>query len=118
MEHAKNQYASHSVILNTNEQELISNINLTFPDPGKFFDTEILSWLYRGQIRDKKSESYKGIRWTRYKGHAVYHSFLSSGIIPEDGNKLISNLIADLQMEWDRIFDTAEDRFNTSVSLK
>lgn len=117
MKDSVNRYASHSVILKANKQELISNINLTFPDPEKFFDTEKLTWLGRDQIQHKENESNKGISWTRCKGQALYHSILSSGKIPEDGNKFISDLIADLEMEWDRIFDTAEDRFNISVSL-
>jgi hypothetical protein len=96
---------------------LISNIKLTFPDPEEFFDTEIQPWLGRDQIQNKKSESNKGIRWTRNgKGQAFYHSILQSGKIPEGGNRFISDLIADLQVEWDRIIDTAEDRINKSVS--
>jgi hypothetical protein len=118
MGYSKNQYASHRVKLEADNQELKSHINLTFPDPEELFDTEKQPWLGRDQIRDKKSESNKGIRWTRYgKGQAVYHTILSSGEIPEDGNNFISDLIADLQVGWDRIFDTAEDRFNKSVSL-
>ncbi|KAJ5803111.1 uncharacterized protein N7503_005561 [Penicillium pulvis] len=116
-EHSSKQYANHSVIFKTNEQELVSHIDLTFPDPKKFFDTEKQSWLGRGQIQNKQSESNKGIRWTRNgKGQAFYHSILQSGKIPEDGNRFISDLMADLQVEWDRIIDTAEDRINKSFT--
>ncbi|KAJ6093154.1 ankyrin [Penicillium sp. IBT 16267x] len=113
---SKNLYEIHSVVSDEERGEVKCNISLKFPDATLFFDAKFLE---RDKIRNFRSRNLLHIAWVRSKkGWVSYESILSSGRMPETDEGFISDLVSDLQYEWDLIFDTQEERFNSYTTAE
>lgn len=89
-------------------REMECRIRLLFPDPTRFFLDHFPS-LPKYMIIDPKSRGALCLKWTRWE---------DGGVLYESGHDIfISYLVSDFTVEWERLFERAEERFDFHVSL-
>lgn len=98
-------------------RRIICRIRLLFPNPTRFFE-DLFPLLPKDMIIDLKSRSLMCVKWTRWEdGGVLYESGLSAGQIPESDDGFISYLVSDFAIEWERLLEKVEERFDFLVSL-